>query len=184
MRLVMVDPSLVCTGVVVASFGTKFSIESGREIKTSEKNDRPLRVYSIFRQLHGIIDEYPNIRGAVIEDYAFGNIGSVNSITPLAEAVGAMICAFSVKSIPIYRVASTTWKSVVGWKSMKKVTVAHKKEYLSKVKELYGIDCSSCDVADASMIALAVSKLLHSDGDLSAGAERLGEAIRNRSSPV
>lgn len=180
MRFLTIDPSLVCSGLVVIRINSEGHVfETMTEVKTSAKWNRPDRVFFIFKQVGDFIAANPKIRSAVIEDYAFSNIGDVNSITPLAEVVGAMICACLSKGVRIHRVSSTTWKSVIGWKGMKKTTVAQKGEYLDRVFNLFGVRCESCDIADAVMIGIALSRILRRDGKLSEGAVRLGDGIRN-----
>lgn len=177
MRILAIDPSLSCTGVVCAGIGeVGLRIYWGQEINTSAKDGRADRVFGLFQGIRDAIERgKPSV--VLIEDYAFSRAGQVNSITPLAEAVGAIICAAREKGVSVVRVPSSTWRSILKWKAMKKATVAEKAAYIDTVASRFKFIAASPDLADAMMIALAARRAAFTKGKLAPGARKLREAI-------
>lgn len=148
MKVVAFDPSLVATGVWIDSR------EESLVIRTSDKDSRFRRLGQLHQQVVRILqEERPDL--VAVEGYAFG-IKNSRSLTVQAEVGGIIRSVATILGARVIEVPTTTWRSKILGSHMvrvKKKTAVERAVYLGVVKTTCGRRFSTCDEADAYMIA-------------------------------
>lgn len=174
MRIIAIDPSLRSTGIYDLNKGVG-TIICWSIKKKIDKNDALARILENANALFMEGADY-----LIIEDYAYSRAGRSGSVTALAEVCGVLKATARLYDIFVVEIPSTTWKAVVGFKTMGKGTKAKDLAYCEKVKELFEKEFISSDTADAYMLFLAFKKIVQVKGRRTAGAMKIYEKIKDR----
>jgi crossover junction endodeoxyribonuclease RuvC len=141
MRVLGIDPGSRITGYgIIDSVGNRLIHLDNGAIFTDTKGDFPSRLYTIYRELTGIIERYQP-EAMAVENIFFGK--SVQSALKLGQARGAAIVAGVNAGLPVFEYSALQVKqAVVGHGKSAKVQVQQMLKALLNLPEIAQEDAS------------------------------------------
>lgn len=150
-----IDPGLERIGFgIVARAQGQLSLEAYGVITTPKEASIPERLVQIQTDLQGVLDQFPGIAAAGVEELFFGN--NVNTAIPVAQARGVILFTLQQNHCIIEEVKPVQVKSAIAGNGR-----ADKAEMQRIIQLTFGLDelPQPDDAADAIAIAMTAASL-------------------------
>lgn len=173
-KILAIDPSLKCTGY----YYSYCDREGYGIISAGSKADRHTCLWTVKMEIAHINSIMNGVDILLIEDYAYSKFGGSNAVTALAEVAGIIKAEVLAYGGKVFEIPSKTWKSIVGWKTLKKVKKAEKEFYIRATETIFKRRFETPDECDAFMIFLSFSHICQGIGVRTQGYLNLYKQIQ------